>query len=74
MSDAGEGLQGMKTADLGTGSPRRFQGIQGVGAATVNHALSWMPLELGNYLGDGIIGSGDKDEVSDIGNRLFCIV
>jgi hypothetical protein len=42
-----------------------------MGAAAVNNALASVPVELGSYLSNGIIGGGDENKLSRIGNGLF---
>jgi hypothetical protein len=71
VGDVGEGLQGVEGAYLGSGFSRWLQDVQRVSAAAVSDALASVPVELGSYLGNDIIGSGDENKLSHIGNGLF---
>jgi hypothetical protein len=33
-----------------------------------------MPLEFGGYLGNGIVGCGDEDKLSDVSNCLLFVI
>ena len=74
MGHTGEGLEGMEAADKSTALPRWLKDIGGVCAATVDYALTWVPLNLGGHLGNGIVGGGDENELGLIGHCLGAIL
>ena len=63
----------MKSAHL---SPRFLgwlEDIHRIGTATVDNALSGVPLNFSGYRGDGIIGGGNKDKLGIISHSLIVI-